>query len=577
MISLFKLPGALKLPFSPQDARRPNLRRVLPVVFFGLTAALLLGLAGAQLPADSGVAARGHNDAASQMLRSAQAGWDLTTLFTVGERVGGQIDGYRPPGIFDGMGAMPAAEGKMTVLINHELRAGYGEPYALANGATLSGARISKFLINPATLEAEAGGLAYDAIIDRYGNSVTPAMATAAAASDSPLDLQRLCSAYLVRKGQYGMVDNIYFTGEEIRSGGQLFALDIANETLYAVPAAGRAGYESVALVNSGSPNKIAMLIGDDRQGAPLLLYVGEKDTSTGAGFLERNGLAKGKLYVWVSGKGYASPQDWNGTGRWWNGASSSALGDFVEIAYYDASKAGADGYDAKGYADQDTQDALTAAAGAFEFSRPEDLSTYPADPSGRWVVLASTGRGGAYPSDNWGTTYLIKVAPEDLKAQLDIIYDGDDAGAGQFPGGPDFGLRSPDNLVWAKKDGHIYIQEDRSTVRKENPEENFGGASGREASIWQVDIKTGQLTRIAEMNRSAVLPIGAYDTDPTDLGDWESSGVIDVSEFFPDAAGTTLLVNVQGHSVKGDLYGGDAINQGLVEGGQLLLLQQTR
>lgn len=568
MISLFKPLGVLKLPLLPQAKRRSGFRRVLPVVFFGLAAALIAGWASAQFSTDSGVAARGHNDAANQMIKSTHAAWNVETVFTIGDRVGGTIDGYRPPGILDGMGALPAAGGKMLLLTNHELRGGYGYEYTLANGTTLRGARISKFVINPANLNVEQGGLAYDSIIDRYGREVATGM-------DTAVDLQRLCSAYLVRRGQYGMVDNIYFTGEET-SGGQLFALDIANDTLYAVPAAGRAGYESVALVNSGDPNKVAILIGDDRQGAPLLLYVGEKDRSAGAGFMERNGLAKGKLYVWVSRDGYASPEDWSGTGTHWKGTSSLAQGDFVEIAHYDASKAGADGYDASGYADQDTQDALTDAAGAFEFSRPEDLSTWPGDAAGRWVVLASTGRGRAYPSDNWGTTYLIKTDPANLAAELYIIYDGDDAGAGQFPGGPDFGLRSPDNLVWAKKDSQIYIQEDRSTVRSDDPTENFGGASGREASIWQLSLN-GQLTRIAEMNRSAVLPIGAYDTDPMDLGDWESSGVIDVSEFFRNAAGTTLMVNVQGHSVKGDLYGGDAVNQGLVEGGQLLLLQQTR
>ena len=125
------------------------------------------GWASAQFSDESGVAARGHNDTENQMLKSTHAAWDVETIFTLGERVGGVIDGYRPPGIFDGMGALPADDGKMTVLTNHELRPGYGEPYALANGATLSGARVSKFLISPVTLEVEAGGLAYDTIIDR--------------------------------------------------------------------------------------------------------------------------------------------------------------------------------------------------------------------------------------------------------------------------------------------------------------------------------------------------------------------------------------------------------------------------
>ena len=416
--------------------------------------------------------------------------------------------------------------------------------------------------MNPDTLAVEEAGLAYGTIIDRRGNAITPQMAEAAAAADEPLDIQRLCSAYLGRAGEYGLVDDIFFTGEET-GGGQLFALDVANQTLYTVPAAGRAAFESVALVDSGSPNRVALLIGDDREGAPLLLYVGRKDTSRNAGFLERNGLANGNLYVWVSRDRYDSPEDWSGT-------NATASGRFVEIDYHRPAFAGDSGYDANGYADHDTQDAMADRANHFEFSRPEDLSTNPDNPN--QVIFASTGRGGAYPSDNWGTTYIVNVDVPDLTANLSILYDGDDAGKGQFPGGSDYGLRSPDNLVWAN-DGYAYIQEDRSVADRAD----FGGASGREASLWQISPENGQLSRIGEMDRAARLPIGAYDTDPDDLGDWESSGVIDVSEFFPNAAGTTLLLNVQAHSVKGDLYGGANVNQGLVEGGQLLLLQQTR
>ena len=74
------------------------------------------------------------------------------------------------------------------------------------------------------------------------------------------------------------------------------------------------------------------------------------------------------------------------------------------------------------------------------------------------------------------------------ITAKLDILYDGDDAGAGQFEGS-DFGLRSPDNLDWAD-DGFIYVQEDRSTS-------NFGQTSGEEASIWRLDPNSGELLRV--------------------------------------------------------------------------------
>ena len=488
----------------------------------------------------------GDYDAADRMMKSAHDAWNVETLFTVGERVGGNIDGYRPPGIFDGMGALPAEDGKMTVLVNHELNPGLGEPYTLANGATLTSARISKFLINPATLEVEEGGLAYDTVIDRYGDTITPAKVAAAAESGDSLDLLRFCSAYLVRAGEYGMEDDIYLTGEEARNG-QLFALDIAKETLHAVPAAGRASYENVALIDTGDPNTIGMVIGDHRYPAPLLLYIGQKDTSEGAGFLERNGLAQGKLYVWKDNSGRT------GTDRSKTGATAS--GSFVEIQHLDSSKAGTDGYDKIGYAYLNTQDALVKAAGALMFAGPEDLAVNPEN--SQQFVIVSTRSG--------GRTYIVDVNPSTLSANIKTLYAGNDAGAGQFTGGYDFGLRGPDNLIWAN-DGYIYIQEDSP---------GLGGASGREASVWQIDPDDGQLTRIAEMNRNAVLPIGAYDTRPDQMGNWESSGVIDVTEFFPDASGTVLLLNVQAHSVRGDLYGGEDIRRELVEGGQILLLHQ--
>ena len=561
MSALFKMRGHLKMPLAPLGTQSSLSRRVLPVVFFGLLGILALGIAGTQLlhPAQAD-----NHIGTEPMMQTTNSGWDVTVLFDIGTRVGGP-EGYRPPGILDGMGALADEDGNMVVLSNHELRPGYGEIYELNSGATLRGARVSRFVIDPETLAVKEAGLAYHTIIDRHGNPVTTAMATAdATATDvdgagTDYDLRRLCSAYLGRAGEYGLEDDIFFTGEET-NGGQLFALDIANNTLYAVPAAGRAGYESVALIDSGDPNKIAILIGDDRQGAPLLLYVGDKDTSAGAGFLERNGLANGKVYVWRSDRGYGSPEDWNGTG-------ATTTGQFRELRIYLPHLANATGYDASGYADQDIQDGFADRVRHFEFSRPEDLSTNPDD--GNQVVFASTGRGSAYPSDDWGTTYIVDADAANLTANLEILYDGDDAGAGQFPGGSDFGMRSPDNLVWAN-DGFAYIQEDRSTG-------NFGKTSSREASIWQIDPDTSQLSRLTEMDRLAPLPVGAYDADPDDLGDWESSGVIDVSDFFSDATGTTLLFNVQGHSVKGDLYGGDAVNLGLAEGGQLLLLQQTR
>ena len=496
-------------------------------------------------------------------------------LFTVGET----INDYTPPGILDGLGAFELDEDTVRVLANHELNSDKGYAYGLANGTELTGARVSYFDINKETLEVEDAGLAFNIIKNRQGDVVKDS-------SDLEFGgLNRFCSAQFIGAHQFGegrgLTDDIFFTGEEAafsekpgeNGGGTEFALDIETNTLYALPRLGRAAFENVTELDTGDKDTISLLIGDDRAGASLLLYVGHKNDTPSAGFLARNGLADGQLYVWVAeedenGQPNNNPEDFNGTGN-------SLGGQFVEIDYYRPELAGTAvdangdgsiqddaGYDQQGFATQFQQDALGAAVGAFRFSRPEDVAANPQD--GTQAVLASTGRGDVFPSDNWGTTYTIDIDfGNHMTADINILYDGDDAGNGQFED-PDFGLRSADNLDWADN-GKIYVQEDRSTT----PKELFGATSGEEASIWEINPLTGHLTRIAQINRDAVLPEGQSDSQPDDLGNWESSGILDVSHLFDYEPGSLSIFDVQAHSV-----GGGAIeSENLVEGGQLAFL----
>ena len=477
--------------------------------------------------------------------------WKVDPVFTVGEA----IDGYTPPGILDGIGATQLGGGLVRVYVNHELTQGVGYPYLLANGTALTGARVSYFDFEASSRQILASGLAYHTIIDRAGEELF--VGTQIDPGNGGTEgLRRLCSSGLFNMGEFGLEDTIYFTGEET-GGGQEFALDTENGILYAIPWMGRAAWENITMIDTGDEATIGILVGDDREGAPLLLYIGEKGAVGDGSFLDRNGLAQGKLYAWVADTGDLSPEDWNGTG-------TSRNGSFVEIEIYDASMAGTDGYDAEGFVNQEKQDELVAAAGAFQFSRPEDVATNPED--GTQVVFASTGRGGAYPSDDWGTTYLIDVDMASMSAELTIWYDGDDAGAGQFSD-PDEGLRSPDNLDWAD-DGMIYIQEDRSTRNAV-----FGGVSGEEASIWKLDPSNGELTRIAQVDRNTQLPEGQTDGDPDDLGDWETSGILDVTSLFDTEEGEVLLIgDVQAHSVRD----GVIESKGLVQGGQLFFMSAS-
>ena len=501
-------------------------------------------------------------------------GWTVKPLITVGEQNGAGQDinlkkfGYRVPGILDGIGVFPGGRNEVLVLVNHEFNSDAGYTYKLANGTPLTGARVSYFKLDTRSKKVTAAGLAYDTVFDRAGAMVSNETQINEGADVGGFD--RLCSAYGIKKADGNFTTDLYFTGEETSSGlgGQEAVIDVRNKVAYFVPMLGRAAFENVTTVDTKGTNKVALIIGDDRAPAPLLLFIGEKG-SVPAGrtynppqFLIDNGLANGNLYVWVADNGDTTPQEFNGTGN-------DRTGKFVKIAHFDPAQAGMPGYDSLGFASLTTQDALAASAGAFLFSRPEDVATNPHD--GTQVVMASTGRGQLYPADNWGTIYRIDLEfvgagalnqpladIDNISANLDILYDGDDAG------NQDFGIRSPDNLDWSAN-GMIYINEDRST----SPGSLFGGISGIDASAWQLDPATGVASRILEMNRSAV-PQGQTDPDPTDIGNWESSGVVDVSEFF-DTKKTMLIMTTQAHNVRDGLIGG---SENLVEGGQLFLAE---
>ena len=295
---------------------------------------------------------------APQMAAKTDLGWNSEAIFTVGET----IRGYTAPGVPDGMYAFKTSPRNVKVFLNHEVRANFGYPYTLANGTELTGARISFFNISSSSRLVNSNGLAYDTIYARNGEAVDEA---------SDLDfngINRLCSANGVEKGSFGFMDDVFLSGEETRAGGTLWALDGKRRELWAVPAAGRAAFESVSVVEPPSDDTVAFLVGDDRPRAPLLLYIGQKFPGD---FLTENGLAEGSVYVWVADEdGVVDPGDFSGTGNTQSGA-------FVEIDVYNPDLAGTPGYDELGYAYQFTQDAMSVgAAGSFQFARLEDVHT---------------------------------------------------------------------------------------------------------------------------------------------------------------------------------------------------------
>lgn len=516
---------------------------------------------------------------AAPMMKPIAPGYSVTPIHTAGDMLSGtsgalnsmSVGDYAPPGIFDGIGGYLLDANTVRIFVNHdfvnhEIGASEGGPsYQLENGTTITkGARVSYFDIDITTRSIVDGGLAFRTIYDRQGNIVTNAGQIDGGSFD------RLCSASLYEPEQFGvgrgLVDRIFFTGEEASTefahphGGTEWALDVTTGELWALPDFGRGSWENVAEVDTGTTTHVAFILGDDRQSDPLYLYVGVKDTSPAANFIQRNGLSGGNLYVWKSDTpGDVSPQTFNGTG-------SIRTGTWVPIDTRNAGQAGQSGYDVQGYKDDDVLRTDADLLGAFSFSRVEDVSANPSD--GTKMVFTSTGRGSLYPADDWGVVCLVDLdfsnlgTANPMTAQIEILYDGDDAGGNQFVS-PENGLRSPDNCDWAD-DGFVYVQEDRATQVGD-----FGGA-GEEASIWKLDPVTGDATRVAQMSRDTVLPLGSTDPSSLSIGTWESSGIVDVSSLFGEAPGTLFLFSVQAHSITDGVISA----RNLVQGGQLSFLE---
>ena len=534
------------------------------------------------------------------MLKDVAGGDSLqvSSLLTNGEFTNGLNRGdsvYTAPGIFDGLGAYDNGDGTYTVLANSELGAAVGVPY-LVDGVALTGARISKFIIekdidnvasNGYQSAVIAGGIAYTSIIDANGDRVT-------SADQLNGGFNRFCSGSFEEANKFGnrrgFVDAIYLTGEEADEG-LFYALDTETDTMYALAGLGRGGWETAIQVDTGSRDTVGVILMDDNT-APIYLWVGEKSTSRRADFLERNGLAadQGNLYTWVPTGGSIG-----------TGAGTAGVPDSADLNALGLGTAAAGRWVLVGSGTQVaamTEAQLRTAAtnlGALQLSRLEDANINP--DNGQQLVFATTGNGEFGGADTFGNLITLDLSDAFNRrglisssngTDLTVIYDGDrqiaawDAAFGITKNGiidadeqAAFGatiIRNPDGTTWSE-DGFIYAQEDRSVVP--------GYFAQQEASVWKVDASatdsvTGQALseRWLQIDRTAVpTPYGQTDPRTTDYGNWESSGIIDVSAIYGEAAGSMFLADVQAHSLTNGNIG---CNGYLVQGGQLNLIQNT-
>ena len=478
-----------------------------------------------------------------QAMMTASPGFTYKAVYTVGDTL---ANGYQSVGIFDGIGAYSLNASTVRLLVNHELGTTAGKAYSVVNGqggsVSLTGARVSYFDIDRATMGVVNAGQAYDRIYDRSGNIVANATQVSGG-------FNRFCSSAAFEANSFGagkgLADRAYFAGEET-ANGTMYVLDTASNQLYAAPAMGRGAWENASQVDTGTANKVAFIMSDDTSGSatsygsPIYMYVGDKNAVGDGSFLDRNGLAKGAIYVWASGSGDANPTNFNTNG-------SQRDGKWVQIENFNAAKAGTTGYDALGYADQTTLRDNAAAVGAFRFSRPEDVATNPGDAT--LVALASTGSGLLGGADAWGTIYTLKTSFDargnPSTATVKVVYDGNKDAAHK--------LRSPDNLTWAGN-GELLVQEDMATPWA-------AGGNLTEAQIVKLTLN-GVVTTATVMDRTATQ--GGPDFFAGQLGEWESSGILDVSSFWGLRAGSLFVGDVQAHGLR---------SAALAEGGQLFFL----
>jgi hypothetical protein len=534
----------------------------------------------------------------STMLKDVAGGPELkiTSLITNGEFTNGLNPGdsvYAPTGIFDGQGAYDNGDGTYTLLVNSELGSTSGYGYLLPGvEGGLTGARVSSLVIdkdvdddasNGYQSAVIAGGLAYDSIYLDGSETAIDQVSDLGAAG-----FKRFCAANLVEANSFGagvgFADRIYLVGEEEFSGdgGSFFALDVNGRAIHEVVGFGKGTWESATIIDTGSSDTVAVLLFDDAK-APLYMWVGTKSAAADASFLERNGLAasQGTLYTFVTtalGETGVSPgPDSSDLFAFTqaNGINTAINGSWVDLASLDPNYASLGAPALR---------QLAVGAGALQLSRIEDGEVNPLN--SQMAVFVSTGTadfasGDLYGnvftldfSDAFGTDGLVDASGESV---LKVVYDGD------LLADPTTGLRNPDNMT-ISADGFAYLQEDRANGG--GTDISAGNFGTQEASIWQLEIDpiTGESiddpTRWAQIDRTAV-PTAYGQTQPAftnpdsnGVGNWESSGIIDVSAFYDAAAGSYFVANVQAHSIKDGNIGGAGY---LVEGGQIDLIQQVQ
>jgi hypothetical protein len=449
---------------------------------------------------------------------------------------------YEIAGIIDGLGAYDNGDGTVTVLANHELGGSVG--VARRHGG--NGTFISELIIDKATLAVLSATDLTESYVDAAGTVRN-------IANGNALTLNRFCSGDLPAASAFfnsasglGSQDRIYMCGEEGGANGYAVAsvaTGAEKGTAYILPAFNLSTNGSGINASGAWENLLAnpfaqdltIVAGCNDGGSSVMnnrisLYVGTKQAA--GNVVEQAGLKNGIQYL------------------------INVIGNPVEIV---------DSATRATNIVNGTRFVLDTTTGT-QFSRPEDGAWDPNNPRDFYFVTTdrldsatSTGSNptvGASSSGNIGMSRLFRLRFDDitnptLGGVVEIMVDG-----GKF----DQKVNMLDNMC-VGDDSRVYMTEDP-------------GNSPYLAKVWVYDPATDTLVQLFKMDEGrwgelAILGGTPGATLPQN-NNKEISGVVDVTQLFPHAAGESVfLIDVQDHSSNPAVASASS-----AEGGQLLLFR---
>lgn len=433
-------------------------------------------------------------------------------LITSGEQLS---NNYTFANIPDGLGAVQIKSGTVDLFVNHELE----------NDTDHGGfAKVSRLRLN----QTDGSIMGAELIINGSEG------------------YKRFCSASLVEG--YGFEHPVFFTNEEV-SDGIVLAIDAVNGTVTKMPWLGKFSHENTIHVPyfSNTINKTVPLGFEDGEPTESEVYMYAADTP-------KDLMAgRGQLYVFgsISNATNTATENQSSTSDSWNEIYSSngtINGKFIPLKW---------NYKTQNESDLDNE---AIVAGGFQFIRPEDGALGKRENMQNILYMADTGSEtdendkivpAGTNGQNWTNGRIYKFTFTEMKdppkAFFEVIMDGNDPLALGYNV-----LKNPDNVDTSINS--LMINEDFIDANRLNATAPYDITNN--AKILRVDIDSQKTTDAANNNTQTIAYVNQLEDMAAKHGEWESSGILDVSKYFGKGS---WLTTVQAHALK--------------EGGQLLLL----